>query len=362
MIMTNLTKKLPIPVNISNIWNFGRCLGLFLALQIVTGLLLSSHYTANTDFAFDRIISLSRDTSWGAFLRAVHLNGASFYFLFIYIHIGRGLYYGSYSYTITWITGLFILFFSMLVAFLGYVLPWGQISYWGATVITNLISAIPIVGHNLVCWIWGGFSISNATLNRFFIIHFCGPLFLSAVVGVHIYFLHKTGRQNPRNIRSKYNILRFHPFFLYKDILYFFFLFIIFESLVFLNPYLLGDPENFSTANIIATPEHIVPEWYFLFAYAILRCIPRKGVGVLGMMVSVAVLVVPALLIIRKPSGSRRGKGFNLALQWIIVYLLLVILFLTWLGGQFVSAPFVMLSQLTFLMYILVWCFMLVCL
>ena len=184
----HVSNKLPVPANISNLWNFGRCLGLFLTLQIITGLLLASHYTADTGLAFDSIISIRRDINWGCLLRVVHLNGASIYFLFLYIHIGRGLYYGSYSYTITWLTGFFIFVLSIMVAFLGYVLPWGQIRYWGATVITNLISAVPVVGSDLVRWIWGGFRISNATLSRFFIVHFCTPIFILGIVIIHIFF------------------------------------------------------------------------------------------------------------------------------------------------------------------------------
>ena len=350
---SHISDKLPIPVNISNLWNFGRCLGLFLTLQAITGLLLASHYTADTNLAFDRIVSLSRDTSWGGILRVAHLNGASIYFIFLYVHISRGLYYGSYSYTITWFTGFIILILSIMVAFLGYVLPWGQIRYWGATVITNLISAIPVVGSEVVRWVWGGFRISNATLTRFFIIHFCAPIIIVGIVGIHVFFLHKTGSQNPSNIIRKYNILRFHPFFVIKDAMFFFIVFLSFEILVFLDPYLLGDPENFSIANIISTPEHIVPEWYFLFAYAILRCIPRKGLGVIGILISVSIILVPMFIIIQKNLTFRNRKGFRHIIQTVMWNFFGIVIILTWLGGQIVRAPFVVIRQIIFILYLL---------
>ena len=349
-----ISYKLPVPRNISNLWNFGRCLGLFLILQVVSGLLLASHYTADSSIAFDRIVSLRRDISWGWILRVIHLNGASIYFLFLYIHIGRGLYYSSYSYYISWVRGFFIFFLSIIVAFLGYVLPWGQISYWGATVITNLISAVPFVGKNLVGWVWGGFSVSNATLTRFYMIHFCTPIIMVAIVFSHIFFLHKSGRQNPSNILRKYNLLRFYPYFLTKDIVFFFFIFLLFEALVFLFPYLLGDPENFSIANIISTPEHIVPEWYFLFAYAILRSIPSKGLGVIRILVSIFIILVPIFTIVKKATTFTRGKGFSLRMQSVLWTLVVIFMLLTWLGGQIVRAPFVLIRQIIFLAYLTV--------
>jgi len=358
---SHITNKLPVPINISNIWNFGRCLGLFLTLQVITGLLLASHYTADTSIAFDRVISISRETSWGAILRVVHLNGASLYFIFLYIHIRRGLYYGSYSYTMTWLTGFIILILSIMVAFLGYVLPWGQIRYWGATVITNLISAIPVLGPSVVRWIWGGFRISNATLTRFYIIHFCSPFVLIGIVALHVFYLHKTGSQNPSNIVRKYNILSFHPYFVAKDVMFFFTIFLFFEGLIFLDPYLLGDPENFSIANIISTPEHIVPEWYFLFAYAILRCIPSKGLGVICILISVLVVLSPMFLIIQKTRVLRIRKRFDLNKQSIMWVFLTIIILLTWLGGQIVRAPFVLISQLMFIMYLIIYFIMILC-
>ena len=350
---SHVTSKLPVPINISNIWNFGRCLGLFLVLQVVTGLILAGHYTADTSLAFDRIVSIRREVSWGWLLRASHLNMASFFFFFLYIHICRGLYYGSYKYISVWLTGFRILILSMITAFIGYVLPWGQISFWGATVITNLISSLPIFGHYIVQWVWGGFGVCNATLTRFFIVHFCTPLFLISLVFLHIFFLHKTGRQNPSNIESKYNILRFHPFFGLKDLLTFLSLFLILELLVFLNPFFLGDPENFSIANILTTPDHIVPEWYFLFAYAVLRCIPRKGLGVLAIFASISIILLPVVTIRWADSSSRNSKAFWLPVQQILWLLLTFMILLTWLGGQAVSAPYVLVRQLVFFFFLI---------
>jgi len=201
----------------------------------------------------------------------------------------------------------------MLTAFLGYILPWGQIRYWGATVITNLISAVPIVGPTIVQWIWGGFRLTRASLIRFYMLHFCIPMIISTVVVMHIFFLHKTGSQNPSNIKSKYNILPFHPFFTTKDLTFFLVLFLIFETLIFLNPYILGDPENFTIANMLSTPQHIVPEWYFLFSYAILRSVPLKGAGVICILLSISLLILPRVLPVTGKSlgGIKLGTGFT---------------------------------------------------
>jgi len=333
-------------------WNFGRCLGLLLAIQIVSGLLLASHYRADATLAFDRIVRLSREVSWGWLLRAAHLNIASFFFLFLYIHICRGIYFGSYKYTRVWLRGFRILILSILVAFLGYVLPWGQIRFWGATVITNLISSLPLIGRDIVKWIWGGYRVSKATLSRFFMIHFCGPFLIVSLVVLHIIFLHKTGRQNPSNIRRKYNILSFHPFFVLKDLLTFFILFALLEFFIFITPFFLGDPENFSMANMISTPEHIVPEWYFLFAYAILRCIPRKGLGVVSISLSISIILLPLCSIGWNSSALRTGQGFSWLNQRLLWSVLTILCLLTWLGGQAVGAPYVVVSQLAFSLFL----------
>lgn len=351
--LQSLRRGLPVPVNISNIWNFGSCLGLFLSMQIFTGLLLARHYKADVSLAFDRLINMRKDVAWGSILRQTHLNGASFYFLFLYFHIGRGVYYKSYSYRGPWVTGFIIIILSILVAFLGYVLPWGQISYWGATVITNLISAVPVVGDYLVRWIWGGFRVGSTTLNRFFMIHFCMPIFMVAVVIIHVFILHKVGSQNPSNILRKYNILRFHPYFIFKDGVFFLVVFLLLETLIFLNPYLLGDPENFVLANILNTPEHIVPEWYFLFAYAILRRIPMKGLGVIAIVSTLFIVTVPGLIVlVNSKTITFAGRGFRWVIQvlaWILVISLVV---LTWLGGQTVAAPYLFARQIMCMRYL----------
>jgi len=221
--LTRILIDLPVPYNISNFWNFGSCLGVCLGLQLLTGLFLARHYNSCPEIAFDSVEHLIKDVSIGWLFRLAHLNGASFFFLFLFLHISRGLYYRSYNYLQTWILGVVIFFLTIAIAFMGYVLPWGQISFWGATVITNLISSIPQVGQKVVYWIWGGFSVRAPTLSRFFMIHFCLPFILSAIVILHIYFLHKTGRNNPTNITRKFNLIRFHTFFSFKDMSFFFF-------------------------------------------------------------------------------------------------------------------------------------------
>jgi len=294
----SLILDLPVPLNISNFWNFGRCLGLCLGLQVFTGLFLARHYNSRPLVAFDSVEHIMKDVSIGWIFRVTHLNGASFFFLFLFLHISRGLYYRSYHYIETWLLGVGIFFFSMAIAFMGYVLPWGQIRFWGATVITNLISSIPKIGSIVVFWIWGGFSVRAPTLSRFFMLHFCLPFVILALVILHVYFLHKTGRNNPTNVSRRFNLIRFHSFFSFKDIRFFFFWFILFQIILFLFPYVLGDPENFLFANSLSTPAHIVPEWYFLFAYAILRSIPSKLGGVIALLFSVLILVFPVLLTI----------------------------------------------------------------
>jgi len=253
---------------------------------------LAIFYLPHTSTAFLRVISISRDINYGWIIRIIHSNRASFFFLFIYIHISRGIYFGSYNFFRTWISGVVILFIIIATAFLGYVLPWGQISFWGATVITNLISAIPYIGNLLVQWIWGGFSVSSATLTRFFSFHFLLPFLITFIVIIHLIFLHQTGSSNPLGLKINIDKISFHPFFSYKDIVGFinflFFLFILINS----YPYLLNDPDNFTPANPLVTPVHIQPEWYFLFAYAILRSIPNKLGGVIALILSIAILLI----------------------------------------------------------------------
>ena len=359
--LTSILIDLPVPYNISNFWNFGSCLGLCLGLQLFTGLFLARHYNSSPEIAFDSVEHLIKDVSMGWLFRLAHLNGASFFFLFLFLHISRGLYYSSYHYLETWVLGVVIFFLTIAIAFIGYVLPWGQMSFWGATVITNLISSIPKIGHQVVYWIWGGFSVSAPTLSRFFIIHFCLPFILSGMVILHIYFLHKTGSNNPTNITRKFNLIRFHRFFSFKDIRFFFFWFFIFEVLIFLFPYVLGDPENFLFANSLSTPAHIVPEWYFLFAYAILRSIPRKLGGVISLVLAVLILIFPTLLNIRLKGknylellgGKIIGSIWIISKQSSIWIFLSIFILLTWIGGEVVEDPFIFIGQFFLIFYFL---------
>lgn len=275
-IINNSLIDLPTPSNISTWWNFGSLLGLCLIIQLTTGIFLAIHYTADINIAFNRIRHICRDVNFGWLLRTIHANGASFFFICLYIHVGRGIYYGSYNLIHTWIVGILILFLVIAAAFIGYVLPWGQISFWGATVITNLLSAIPYLGTDLVQWVWGGFAVDNATLTRFFTFHFIIPFIVAAFVIIHLLFLHQTGSNNPMGINRNLDKIPFHPYFTFKDITGFIVLLILLTILSLINPYLLGDPDNFTPANPLVTPVHIQPEWYFLFAYAILRSIPNK--------------------------------------------------------------------------------------
>nr|YP_010174976.1 cytochrome b [Alauda gulgula]QSJ55959.1 cytochrome b [Alauda gulgula] len=338
---------LPTPSNISSWWNFGSLLGICLITQIVTGLLLAMHYTADTSLAFASVAHICRNVQFGWLIRNLHANGASFFFICIYFHIGRGIYYGSYLNKETWNVGVLLLLALMATAFVGYVLPWGQMSFWGATVITNLFSAIPYIGQTLVEWAWGGFSVDNPTLTRFFALHFLLPFFIAGLTLVHLTFLHETGSNNPLGIPSDCDKIPFHPYYSTKDILGFALLLILLTSLALFSPNLLGDPENFTPANPLATPPHIKPEWYFLFAYAILRSIPNKLGGVLALAASVLVLFLIPLLHTSK-LRSMTFRPLSQILFWALVANLLV---LTWVGSQPVEHPFIIIGQLASLSY-----------
>jgi len=291
-IANNALVDLPAPINISAWWNFGSLLGLCLITQILTGLFLAIHYTADVTLAFNRVAHITRDVNYGWLLRVIHANGASFFFISLYLHAGRGIYYSSYIYTYTWTVGVIILFLVIAAAFIGYVLIWGQISFWAATVITNLLSAIPYLGQILVQWIWGGFAVDNATLTRFFTFHFVLPFIIAGLSIVHLLFLHQTGSNNPLGIKSNVDKIPFHPYFSFKDIFGFIVILWGLFILALLRPYLLGDTENFIPANPLVTPVHIQPEWYFLFAYAILRSIPNKLGGAIALVASIAILLI----------------------------------------------------------------------
>nr|ADN95233.1 cytochrome b [Actinodura egertoni] len=338
---------LPTPSNITTWWNFGSLLGICLTTQIVTGLLLAMHYTADTNLAFESVAHMCRNVQYGWLIRNLHANGASFFFICIYFHIGRGIYYGSYLNKETWNVGVLLLLALMATAFVGYVLPWGQMSFWGATVITNLFSAIPYIGQTLVEWLWGGFSVDNPTLTRFFTFHFLLPFIIAGLTLVHLTLLHETGSNNPLGIPSDCDKIPFHPYYTIKDILGFVFMFVPLAALALFAPNLLGDPENFTPANPLATPPHIKPEWYFLFAYAILRSIPNKLGGVLALAASVLVLFLMPLLHTSK-LRSMTFRPLSQILFWTLVANLLV---LTWVGSQPVEHPFIIIGQLASISY-----------
>nr|AMM04685.1 cytochrome b [Arctocephalus forsteri] len=346
-IINNSLIDLPALSNISAWWNFGSLLAVCLALQILTGLFLAMHYTSDTTTAFSSVTHICRDVNYGWIIRYMHANGASMFFIWLYMHVGRGLYYGSYTLMETWNIGIILLFMIMATAFMGYVLPWGQMSFWGATVITNLLSAIPYIGTNLVEWIWGGFSVDKATLTRFFAFHFILPFVASALVMVHLLFLHETGSNNPSGVSSDSDKIPFHPYYTIKDILGALLLILILMLLVMFSPDLLGDPDNYTPANPLSTPPHIKPEWYFLFAYAILRSIPNKLGGVLALLLSILTLAVIPLL----HTSKQRGMMFRPISQLLFWLLVADLLTLTWIGGQPVEHPFIAIGQLASILY-----------
>nr|ADB82681.1 cytochrome b [Uta stansburiana]ADB82683.1 cytochrome b [Uta stansburiana] len=346
-IVNNSFIDLPTPSNISAWWNFGSLLGLCLIIQILTGLFLAMHYTADISSAFSSVAHICRDVQYGWLIRNIHANGASMFFICIYMHVGRGLYYGSYMFKETWNLGVILLFLVMATAFVGYVLPWGQMSFWGATVITNLLSAIPYIGTTLVEWIWGGFSVDNATLTRFFTFHFLLPFAIIGISMIHLLFLHETGSNNPTGLASNTDKIPFHPYFSYKDLLGALLLTFLLLLLALFSPNLLGDPENFSPANPLVTPPHIKPEWYFLFAYAILRSIPNKLGGVLALLFSIMILMIVPLL----HTSKQRSTTFRPMSQIMFWLLISDVLILTWIGGQPVEHPFIIIGQLASIIY-----------
>nr|AAX14595.1 cytochrome b [Osphronemus goramy]WJN61845.1 cytochrome b [Osphronemus goramy]WJN61846.1 cytochrome b [Osphronemus goramy]WJN61962.1 cytochrome b [Osphronemus goramy]WJN61963.1 cytochrome b [Osphronemus goramy] len=338
---------LPTPTSISAWWNFGSLLGLCLVIQILTGLFLAMHYTSDITMAFSSVAHICRDVNYGWMIRNLHANGASFFFICIYLHIGRGLYYGSYMNKETWNIGVILLLLTMMTAFVGYVLPWGQMSFWGATVITNLLSAIPYIGNTLVQWIWGGFSVDNATLTRFFAFHFLLPFIIAAATIIHLLFLHETGSNNPIGLNSNVDKISFHPYFSYKDLLGFAILLIALITLSLFSPNLLGDPDNFTPANPLVTPPHIKPEWYFLFAYAILRSIPNKLGGVLALLASILILMLVPIL----HTSKQRSLTFRPISQLLFWILVADVAILTWIGGMPVEDPYIIIGQIASFLY-----------
>jgi len=352
-IIDNSLVSLPTPRNIRTIWNFGSILGLCLGTQVLTGLFLRIHYFSSSDIAFFSVNHIIRDVSLGWLMRITHANGARIFFISLYLHIARGIYYSRYKLSHVWIAGVSISLILIATAFLGYVLPWGQMSFWGATVITNLFSAIPIFGEDIVYWLWGGFAVGQPTLSRFFALHFILPLAIIILVIIHLIFLHQTGSNNPLGINRNPDKIKFHSYFTKKDILGFFITLFRLFIIVLLLPWLLGDTENFIPANPLVTPLHIQPEWYFLFAYAILRSIPNKLGGVIALLAAMLILYFLPLSSTLKLSSSN-SPIIKIIWWWFVSILIL----LTWVGARPVEAPFLILGQrftvLYFLFYFIV--------
>jgi quinol-cytochrome oxidoreductase complex cytochrome b subunit len=328
----------PTPINLNYLWSFGSTAGICLAIQILTGIFLAMHYSSHVDYAFSSVEHIMRDVNNGWLIRYLHANGASMFFIVTYCHIFRGLYFGSYMNPRgpLWNSGVIIFLLMMGTGFMGYVLPWGQMSFWGATVITNLASAVPIVGPAIVEWLWGGFSVDNATLNRFFSLHYLLPFVITALVGVHLSLLHTLGSNNPLGINKNVDTVSFYPYFYVKDLLAFFALLAMFTFFVFFFPNLLGHPDNYIPANPLVTPAHIVPEWYFLPFYAILRSIPDKLGGVVAMVAAILILLLLPVINTSEIRSSKFRPIYGIA-YWFLVADFLI---LGWIGQQPVETPF----------------------
>ena len=339
----------PTPLNINYLWNFGSMAGIFLSVQIVTGIFLEMHYTPHVDIAFLSVEHIMRDVNNGWLMRYLHANGASMFFGVVYIHVARGLYYGSYQKPrgFVWVVGVVILILMMATAFMGYVLPWGQMSFWAATVITNLFSAIPIIGEPIVSWLWGGFSVDNATLNRFFSFHYLLPFLIVGAVLVHLAVLHQNGSNNPLGCSGSVDKISFYPYFVIKDLYSWVVAFIICVGFVFFAPNFLGHTDNYIEANAMVTPAHIVPEWYFLWAYAILRSIPHKLGGVVAMFSSLLVLLLLPYL----NTSEIRSSSFRPLHRVFFWFLVLDFIILGWIGGCAPESPFLEIGQIATLFY-----------
>ena len=343
--------QFPTPKNFNYFWNFGALAMIVLVTMIVTGIVLAMQYTPHTAFAFDSVERIMRDVNGGWLIRYIHANGASMFFIVVYIHMFRGLYYGSYKKPreLLWMLGVLILLLMMATAFMGYVLPWGQMSFWGATVITNLFSAIPLIGEDVVIWLWGGFSVDNPTLNRFFALHYLLPFIITAVVFLHVAALHITGSNNPLGIEPKgpQDTIPFHPYYTIKDSFGIMVFFIFFAYFVFFQPNFFGHPDNYIPANPLVTPAHIVPEWYFLPFYAILRAVPDKLGGVLMMFASIGVLFILPWL----DSSKVRSMTFRPIAKWFFALFVVDCLILGYVGGMPAEEPYVMIGQLATTFY-----------
>ncbi len=341
----------PTPRNLNYWWNFGSLAGIFLLIQIITGIVLAMHYTPTVEGAFASIEHIMRDVNYGWLIRYIHMNGSSFFFIVVYIHVFRGLYYGSYKSPreVLWWLGLVILLLMMATAFMGYVLPWGQMSFWGATVITNIFSAVPVVGTIIVEWLWGGFAVDNALLNRFFALHYLFPFLIVAVVILHIVALHTHGSNNPLGIDKKgpQDSIPFHPYYTIKDLFGLSFVLTIFALVVFYAPDYLGHPDNYIPADPLKTPTHIVPEWYFLPFYAILRAVPDKLGGVIAMLGAIFILFVLPWL----DTSKVRSATFRPMYKKLFWILLADIVILTWIGGSPPEGNFILIGRIATIYY-----------
>ncbi len=341
----------PTPRNLNYWWNFGSLAGIFLLIQIITGIVLAMHYTPTVEGAFASIEHIMRDVNYGWLIRYIHMNGSSFFFIVVYIHVFRGLYYGSYKSPreVLWWLGLVILLLMMATAFMGYVLPWGQMSFWGATVITNIFSAVPVVGTTIVEWLWGGFAVDNALLNRFFALHYLFPFLIVAVVILHIVALHTHGSNNPLGIDKKgpQDSIPFHPYYTIKDMFGLSFVLTIFALVVFYAPDYLGHPDNYIPADPLKTPTHIVPEWYFLPFYAILRAVPDKLGGVIAMISAILILFVLPWL----DTSKVRSATFRPMYKKLFWILLADIVILTWIGGSPPEGNFILIGRIATIYY-----------
>lgn len=348
-IINNHLIDYPTPINIHYGWNFGFLAFICLAIQIVTGVFLAIHYTPHVELAFYSVEHIMRDVNYGWLLRYAHANGASIFFIVVYVHIFRGLYYGSYTAPryITWVLGVVIFLLIMATAFIGYVLPWGQISLWGATVITNLVSAIPLVGSSIVTWLWGGFSVDNATLNRFFSLHYLLPFIIVAAAFIHMTALHQSGSGNPLGIDSSVDKIPIYPYFIIKDFFGLILFLLFFSVFIYFSPNILGHPDNYIEANPIVTPAHIVPEWYFLPFYAILRSIPHKLGGVVAIVFAIVVLAFLPWI----HSIEIRSSVFRPLYKKLFWTLFATVLILGWIGGKPVEDPYISIGQMASFYY-----------
>ena len=339
----------PQPANLSYLWNFGSLLATCLIIQILTGAFLAMHYTPNVDFAFNSVEHIMRDVNNGWIIRYTHANVASFFFIFVYMHIARGMYYGSYKSPriLVWSIGTIILILMIATAFLGYVLPYGQMSLWGATVITNLLSAIPVFGQDLVELIWGGFSVSNATLNRFFSLHYLLPFVLAALSVGHLIALHVHGSSNPNGVTSNGDRYAMHPYFIFKDLVTIFAFFLVLSIIVFFYPNLLGHSDNYIPADPMVTPASIVPEWYLLPFYTVLRSIPNKLLGVIAMFGSLLILLILPITDLSRIRGSQFRPAMKLAFWFFVVDFII----LMWIGSQHPNTPYVEIGQIATAFY-----------